>query len=88
MYSIMLKNGRERGLPCLWLCCRHACAPAVQLLKAVAEKGPGAHSLTLAREASERGQQRQALMHYLRAADAGFELGQANAAWMLQQGLG
>ncbi|KAK9798920.1 hypothetical protein WJX73_000247 [Symbiochloris irregularis] len=76
------------NLAVLHLTDRHACAPAVQLLKAVAEKGTAAQSLTLAREAFERGQHRQALMHYLRAADAGFELGQANAAWMLQQGLG
>ena len=60
----------------------------MELLKKVAERGQGGKTLIAAREAFERGNHQQALLHYLRAADAGFELGQANAAWLLQHGLG
>lgn len=60
----------------------------MELLKKVAERGAAAHMLSLARDAYEAGHHMQALLHYLRAADAGFELGQSNAAFMLSHQLG
>lgn len=65
-----------------------SCKPAVALLKALCETGPAAAWLQAGHEAFFRGSQATALLMYLRAAEAGFELGQSNAAWMLDRGYG
>mmetsp|Transcript_14536 Transcript_14536/g.43932 ORF Transcript_14536/g.43932 Transcript_14536/m.43932 type:complete len:758 (-) Transcript_14536:985-3258(-) len=62
------------------------CASALDLLKKVAEKGPAGALLQGGRDAFEAGDYEGALLAYLRAAEAGFELGQSNAAWLLSHG--
>ena len=52
----------------------------------MAEKGPQAECLQDALEAFFAGNFDTALVLYLRAAEMGMELGQANAAWMLSHG--
>ena len=64
------------------------CQAAVELLKRVGERGEGDKGLGAARRAYEALDHPTALMHYLRLADMGLELGQSNAAWMLKHGYG
>lgn len=64
------------------------CQAAVELLKRVGERGLGDKGLSAARKAFEGQDHHTALMHYLRLADMGLELGQSNAAWMLKHGYG
>ena len=52
----------------------------------VAEKGPQAACLQDGLEAFFEGDFDKALLLYLKAAEMGMELGQANAAWMLSHG--
>ena len=60
----------------------------MELLKRVGERGLGDKGLSAARTAFEAQDHHTALMHYLRLADMGVELGQSNAAWMLKHGYG
>jgi TPR repeat protein len=62
------------------------CAAAARELKRVAERGWPA--LEEADEDLAAGAPAAALVGYLRAAEAGLELGQSNAAWLLGAGLG
>ncbi|KAG2433559.1 hypothetical protein HYH02_012676 [Chlamydomonas schloesseri] len=62
------------------------CKPAVNLLKALAERGPAAASVQQGHEHFFRGRYGLALLSYLRAADLGMEVAQSNAAWMLERG--
>eukprot|EP00210_Caulerpa_lentillifera_P007515 g7181.t1 len=63
------------------------CNSAVKLLKQVAEQGPWSAVLQKAQDAFDDGDYTYALISYLRAAQMGLELGQSNAAWMLEHGL-
>ena len=65
-----------------------SCAIGVKLHKTVAERGNWA---TVANEAHRnflKGNYELAWMQYARAAEEGYEVAQANSAWMLDQGLG
>mmetsp|Transcript_12326 Transcript_12326/g.26616 ORF Transcript_12326/g.26616 Transcript_12326/m.26616 type:complete len:777 (-) Transcript_12326:145-2475(-) len=62
------------------------CKPALLLMKQISERGPPATSLQLGHEHFFHSQYRQSLLHYLEAAEMGMELGQSNAAWMLNRG--
>ncbi|KAK9842449.1 hypothetical protein WJX81_000710 [Elliptochloris bilobata] len=64
------------------------CMAALELLKRVAERGPWAALLQDAAAHWAAGDAPAALLAYLRGAEAGLELAQANAAWMLGRGLG
>lgn len=48
-----------------------------------AEKGPWAAVLQRGYDAFQEGDYERALLHYLQAAEMGYELGQSNAAWLL-----
>jgi len=67
---------------------RAGCTAALELLKRVAERGPWAAVLQDAAAAWAAGDAAGALLAYLRGAEAGLELAQANAAWLLGRGLG
>ncbi|GMH46075.1 hypothetical protein BSKO_14039 [Bryopsis sp. KO-2023] len=60
------------------------CASALKLLKQVAEKGPWCNVLQEGHDRFAKGDYTLALLAYLRAAQMGLELGQSNAAWMLE----
>ncbi|KAK9842763.1 hypothetical protein WJX74_002011 [Apatococcus lobatus] len=82
MYNMaMLHLGPNPALP-------PSCPTALDLLKRVAEKGPQAACLQDGLEAFFEGDFDKALLLYLKAAEMGMELGQANAAWMLSHGYG
>ena len=49
----------------------------------VAEKGPWSAVLQHGYDAFQEGDYERALLHYLQAAEMGYELGQSNAAWLL-----
>ncbi|KAL6764024.1 hypothetical protein V8C86DRAFT_2480771 [Haematococcus lacustris] len=59
------------------------CRPASLLLKLAAERGPVAANLQQGHEAYFQGHYKAAAWHYLQAGEAGMELGQSNAAWLL-----
>lgn len=63
-----------------------ACEDAAALLKKVAERGWA--SLAEAQKDFRNGEYDWSLYNYLKAADIGVELAQANAAWMLKEGYG
>jgi len=65
-----------------------SCEKALTLLKRVAERGPVAEALQAARDSFVAGHQADALLHYLRAAEMGSELGLSNAAFMLRHRMG
>jgi len=64
------------------------CRLALSLLKQVAEKGPWCQVLQEGHDAFANHDPSAALLSYLRAAQMGLELGQSNAAWMLEHGWG
>ena len=64
------------------------CKGALSLLKKVAEKGPWSSVLSEAHAELKAGNDRGALWMYLIAAEMGYEVGQSNAAWMLERGMG
>ncbi|CAD7697687.1 unnamed protein product [Ostreobium quekettii] len=64
------------------------CQPALRLLKQVAERGEWCQVLQQGHDAFAKRDTSLALLSYLRAAQMGLELGQSNAAWMLEHGLG
>jgi len=54
----------------------------------VSERGDWLHSpFPAAHKAYHTGDRDSALINYLLAAERGYELGQANAAWLLDQGI-
>jgi SEL1 protein len=61
------------------------CADAVFLLKTVAERGPWGRVLRDAYSLYKAGHRRKALLLYLRAAEAGYEIAQNNVAYMLRK---
>ena len=64
------------------------CKGALSLLKKVAEKGLWSSVLSDAHAELKAGNERGALWMYLTAAEMGYEVGQSNAAWMLERGMG
>ncbi|KAL2912876.1 ERAD-associated protein [Polyrhizophydium stewartii] len=62
------------------------CKASLYYLKSLSERG-GWHDPTihLAEEALKRGDTESAFMHYLFAAERGYEIAQSNAAWMLDR---
>jgi SEL1 protein len=63
-----------------------SCPMAVSLYKTVAEKGDWQYSpIPIAYQAYKRGDYETALLAYLQAADMGYEVAQANVAWLLDQ---
>eukprot|EP00958_Prasinococcus_capsulatus_P012922 scaffold1312_cov393-Prasinococcus_capsulatus_cf.AAC.7 len=82
LYNLALMHMNGLGVPV-------SCQTPVVLLKNVAERGRswGAF-LSGARSAYNAGDYHQALVKYLHAAEMGYEVGQSNAAYMLQRGLG
>ncbi len=62
------------------------CAAAVRHFKLVAETGPSAELLRTAYDLYYAGSYDIALHLYLRLAEAGHELAQSNAAWMMMNG--
>lgn len=79
MYNTAVMHMAGKGTP-------KSCKPALSNLKALVEKGPLAASLQAGHEAFFRGQHGQALLLYLQASELGMEIGQSNAAWMLDRG--
>ena len=61
------------------------CADAVFLLKTVAERGPWGRVLRDAYSLYKAGHRRKALILYMRAAEAGYEIAQNNVAYMLRK---
>ena len=64
-----------------------SCAIGVKLHKSVAERGHWAAVLNEAHRNFLKGRYEIAWLQYARAAEEGFEVAQANSAWMLDQGL-
>ncbi|CAG8433326.1 13061_t:CDS:10 [Ambispora gerdemannii] len=65
---------------------RKSCSLASAYYKMVAEKGDWLHSpFQAAREAYQSGDKDGALLNYLIAAERGYEIGQANVAWLLDR---
>ncbi|RKP06995.1 hypothetical protein THASP1DRAFT_17714, partial [Thamnocephalis sphaerospora] len=63
-----------------------SCPLAVSLYKMVAEKGDWQYSpIPTAYQAYKRGDYETALLAYLQAAEMGYEMAQANAAWLLDK---
>ncbi|CAG8446748.1 2881_t:CDS:10 [Ambispora leptoticha] len=63
-----------------------SCPLAAAYYKTVAEKGDWLHSpFQAAREAYQSGDKDGALLNYLIAAERGYEVGQANVAWLLDR---
>ncbi len=62
------------------------CAAAVHHFKLVAETGPWGEVLQTAHDLYNAGSYDIALHLYFRLAEAGFELAQSNAAWMMVNG--
>lgn len=79
MYNAAAMHAAGRGTG-------RACRPAAALFKAIAERGRAAAPLQRGHAHFFAGRYPQALLEYLRAADMGIELGQANAAWVLESG--
>eukprot|EP00882_Tetradesmus_deserticola_P011726 GHRQ01012405.1.p1 GENE.GHRQ01012405.1~~GHRQ01012405.1.p1 ORF type:complete len:438 (+),score=218.92 GHRQ01012405.1:79-1314(+) len=79
LYNTAVMHMAGKGTP-------KACKPALSNLKALVEKGPLAAALQAGHEAFFRGQHGQALLLYLQASELGMEIGQSNAAWMLDRG--
>ncbi|KAK5664841.1 ERAD-associated protein [Batrachochytrium dendrobatidis] len=64
------------------------CKFALTYLKTVSERANWKDTaLSDAEEALERGDRETAFLHYLFAAERGYEVAQANAAWMLDRGM-
>eukprot|EP00898_Chlorokybus_atmophyticus_P003196 jgi/Chlat1/3878/Chrsp26S00303 len=82
MYQLALLQFQGLGVPA------SSCSVAVKLLKQVAEQGRWSSSIHEAYSAYTAGKYRIALYLYLKAAEAGYELAQSNAAWMLDNGYG
>lgn len=80
-YNAAMMHLAGRGTP-------RGCAPAAELLKTLAERGPWAAALQRGHEAFFRGAHGVALLSYLGAAEMGMELGASNAGWMLERGAG
>ncbi len=64
------------------------CAEAVTLLKYIAERGPWGALLQGGRDAHRAGNLDTALWKYMWAAEMGYEVAQANAAWLLREAYG
>ncbi|KAF6264686.1 hypothetical protein COO60DRAFT_1634287 [Scenedesmus sp. NREL 46B-D3] len=80
MYNTAVMHMAGKGTP-------KACKPALSNLKALVEKGPLAAALQAGHEAFFRASTaRWALLLYLQASELGMEIGQSNAAWMLDRG--
>lgn len=62
-----------------------ACKPAAYLLKQIAERGRASAVLQQGHQYFFKGRYTQALLTYLQAAEMGIELGQSNAAWILEK---
>lgn len=58
---------------------------AAALYKLVAERGPWGRLMRQALEFYTKGQVGKALLLYSRSAELGYEVGQSNAAWMLEK---
>ncbi len=65
---------------------RYDCASAVRHFKLTAESGPWGELLQTASDLYKAGSYDIALNLYLRLAEAGYELAQSNAAWMMENG--
>ncbi|CAG8464095.1 3628_t:CDS:10 [Paraglomus occultum] len=64
-----------------------SCESAVILYKNVAERGDWLHSpFSAATEAYEAGDEETALLYFMLAAERGYEIAQANVAWLLDPG--
>jgi TPR repeat protein len=76
LYNLGLMHLNGMGTP-------RSCQVAVQLLKSVAERGPLTSSLTNATSALAEEQVEHALKLFELSGEVGFEIAQANAAWIL-----
>jgi len=81
LYNLGLMHLNGMGTP-------RSCQVAVQLLKNVAERGPWVSALTNATTALSRGEVGHAIKLYELAGEIGFEIGQANAAFLLDRHTG
>ncbi|XP_024403374.2 ERAD-associated E3 ubiquitin-protein ligase component HRD3A isoform X2 [Physcomitrium patens] len=76
-----LAKMQQRGIPGL----KRDPATAAALFKIVAERGPWGSLMKWALECYLKGQTAKALLLYSRAAELGYEVGQSNAAWILEK---
>ncbi|CAM9593075.1 unnamed protein product, partial [Phaeothamnion confervicola] len=79
-YRLGQMHGRGEGTT-------RSCAIATLHFKTVAERGPWATRLTQAYRNWQSGDAPRALWEYIRAAEAGSEVAQSNAAWLLDAGV-
>jgi len=78
IYNLALMHLTGLGIPV-------SCSNALSLLKSVAERGRWARVLHTAHDAYLQSDMESALKNYLRAAEIGLEVGQSNAAYLLER---
>ena len=79
IYNLAMMQLAGMGLP-------QSCRNAAGLLKSLAERGPWNRPLENARRAVKHKSYRAGLMRYMKAAETGVEVAQANAAYVLERG--